>query len=213
MPKGAPKKQAQAIALDAAKSLAKAESEEGGGSSMPPLSATPCIRIRYGDRESKVAAQLLVTRMQEEFGDEVRVVMRRNHDDEDSPRVVVGLDFFGVSMQLTEPTLWSGQPEDVEEKEWMDPAVRTPIPPPSLASYLDAALSRHTCCLLHGDSPHGVSARSCAAHSSSRAPATDMQVGRVADLLLSLAEQDDSVVATDEWSLDSEWDELVALGS
>ena len=34
----------------------------------------------------------------------------------------------------------------------------------------------------------------------------------MADLLLSLAEQDDSVVATDEWSLDSEWDELVALG-
>ena len=131
MPKGAPKKQAQAIALDAAKSLAKAESEEGGGSSMPPLSATPCIRIRYGDRESKVAAQLLVTRMQEEFGDEVRVVMRRNHDDEDSPRVVVGLDFFGVSMQLTEPTLWSGQPEDVEEKEWMDPAVRAPNTPAS----------------------------------------------------------------------------------
>ena len=37
------------------------------------------------------------------------------------------------------------------------------------------------------------------------------QVERVADLLLSLAEQDNSVVATDEWSIEGEWDELVAL--
>lgn len=88
-----------------------------------PLAATPCVRIRYGDRQSKVAAQMLVVKIQEEFGDEVRVVLRRNHDDEDSPRVLLGLDFFGVSMQLSEPVLWSGEPADVEQKEWMDPAV------------------------------------------------------------------------------------------
>jgi hypothetical protein len=96
-----------------------------GETGMMPLSVTPCVRIRYGDRESKVAAQLLLARMQEEFGDEVRVVLRRNHDDENSPGVVVGLEFFGVSVQLSEPMLWSGQPADVEQKEWMDPAVRS----------------------------------------------------------------------------------------
>lgn len=39
-----------------------------------------------------------------------------------------------------------------------------------------------------------------------------MQVDRVADLLLSLADQDNSLVVTDGWSLEHEWDELVALG-
>ncbi len=39
-----------------------------------------------------------------------------------------------------------------------------------------------------------------------------VQVDRVADLLLSLAEQDDSVVATDGWSLEREFDELVGIG-
>ena len=40
-----------------------------------------------------------------------------------SPRVLLGLDFFGVSMQLSEPVLWSGEPADVELKEWMNPPV------------------------------------------------------------------------------------------
>ena len=101
------------------------EQNVGETSGMFPLSVTPCIRIRYGDRESRVAAQLLLGRMQEEFGDEVRVVLRHNHDDENSPLVVVGLDFFGISVQLSEPMLWSGQPADVVQKEWMDPAVRS----------------------------------------------------------------------------------------
>lgn len=39
-----------------------------------------------------------------------------------------------------------------------------------------------------------------------------VQVERVADMLLSLAERERDVVATDGWSLDQEWDELVALG-
>lgn len=117
------KKQAQAIPLQAKRDLVDAKKDSA---SALPLSATPCIRIRYGDRQSKASAQLLVTRMQEEFGDEVRVVLRRNHDDQDSPRVVVGFEFFGVSMQLSEPALWSSQPQDGDEqKEWMDPPVRT----------------------------------------------------------------------------------------
>ena len=40
-----------------------------------------------------------------------------------------------------------------------------------------------------------------------------VQVERVADLLLSLAEEDDSAAAsTDGWSLDREFDELVGIG-
>ena len=39
-----------------------------------------------------------------------------------------------------------------------------------------------------------------------------VQAERVADMLLSLAERERDVVATDGWSLDQEWDELVALG-
>ena len=34
----------------------------------------------------------------------------------------------------------------------------------------------------------------------------------MADLLLSLAEEDDSAISTDGWSLDREFDELVGIG-
>lgn len=121
------------------KARASLKVEKGGGAAAPavplapaaprddtdgaplPLSATPCIRIRYGNRESKVAASMLVTKMGEEFGNEVRVVLRRNHDDEESPKVIVGLDFFGISVQQSESNLWTGQPEtSAEQAEWME---------------------------------------------------------------------------------------------
>jgi hypothetical protein len=122
--KSAQKKPTQAVPLQThLQQPSAADQSDESGAGVLPLSATPCVRIRYGDRQSKVAAQMLVVKMQEEFGDEVRVVLRRNHDDEDSPRVFLGLDFFGVSMQLSEPVLWSDEPADVEQKEWMNPAV------------------------------------------------------------------------------------------
>ena len=62
---------------------------------------------------------MLVTKMGEEFGNEARVVLRRNHDDEESPKVIVGLDFFGISVQQSESNLWTGQP-DTEQTDWLE---------------------------------------------------------------------------------------------
>lgn len=80
------------------------------------------VRVRFGSRESRRAAKLLVDHLQIKVGDAARVVLRRNHADEETDKVIVGLEFFDTAVQLCEESLWSGSPpsDNPADKVWME---------------------------------------------------------------------------------------------
>ena len=79
------------------------------------------VRVRFGSRSSKRAAKMLVDRLQQELGDVGRVVLRRNHTDEETDKVIVGLEYFDSVVQLCDEAVWTGKPgDDPADKQWMN---------------------------------------------------------------------------------------------
>jgi hypothetical protein len=80
-----------------------------------PAPAHGVVRVRFGS--NKRAAKALVDFLSAELGDAARVVLRRNHAAEESPAVVVGVEFFSASVHLSDDSVWSGQPNNPVDKE------------------------------------------------------------------------------------------------
>ena len=80
---------------------------------------TAVVRVRFGSRESKRAAKRLVDHLTEQLGDVARVVLRRNHLDEESPLVIVAVEYFGVGVHLSNDSIWTGGPNSPDDDRWV----------------------------------------------------------------------------------------------
>lgn len=78
------------------------------------------VRVRFGSRTSKAFARALVAHFELELGSAARVVLRRNHEDEGSTKLVVGVEFFSTSVQYFDESVWSGGPAHLLDKQWME---------------------------------------------------------------------------------------------
>jgi hypothetical protein len=75
------------------------------------------VRVRFGSRTSKAFARALVAHFELELGSAARVVLRRNHEDEGSTKLVVGVEFFSTSVQYFDESVWSGGPAHLLDKQ------------------------------------------------------------------------------------------------